>query len=303
MNSRKTGLLIAAALIAVPAMAQDQDHRDHGDRQDQNGGGHQGQGGARPTPPQAQHAQAPQQAQRPQAPQQAQRPPQAAPGAGRGNDIRNFQDPRWLANQGNANHARPTPPQAINPAQQKDRGQGNRGDGRPGNGGGNDRNFGNGGRNDAQQWNGNGHQWNGNGFQGNGDRRNDNNGQNWNGNSHQWNGNGNDRRFDGNRGGGHRPDPNWRNDRRYDWQGWRNSHRDLFRGRYNAPRGYNYRSIYRGFYLQPFFYGSNYWLADPYEYRLPPVEWPLHWVRYYDDAALVDVTSGQVVDVIQGFFW
>ena len=105
-------------------------------------------------------------------------------------------------------------------------------------------------------------------------------------------------------GNGHRWDTNrWRNDNRYDWRRWRDTHHDLFRWPYRAPRGYNYRSVYRGFFLEPFFYGSSYWLDDPYEYRLPPVEWPLRWVRYYDDALLVDVTSGEVVDVIQGFFF
>lgn len=105
-------------------------------------------------------------------------------------------------------------------------------------------------------------------------------------------------------GNGHRWDADrWRNDNRYDWRSWRDTHHDRFRWHYSAPRGYHYRSVYRGFFLEPFFYGSSYWLEDPYEYRLPPVEWPLRWVRYYDDALLVDVTSGEVLDVIQGFFF
>jgi len=36
---------------------------------------------------------------------------------------------------------------------------------------------------------------------------------------------------------------------------------------------------------------------------LPVVEWPLRWVRYYDDALLVDTTTGEVIDVIQNFFF
>ncbi|HWI85009.1 MAG TPA: RcnB family protein [Sphingomonas sp.] len=115
-----------------------------------------------------------------------------------------------------------------------------------------------------------------------------------------------DHQRDGNRYGRYdnRPNLNWRNDHRYDWRGFRNSHRDVFnRGRYHAPRGYNYRSVYRGFFLDSFFYGSNYWLSDPYEYRLPPVDWPYRWVRYYNDALLVDTTTGEVVDVIQNIFW
>jgi hypothetical protein len=51
------------------------------------------------------------------------------------------------------------------------------------------------------------------------------------------------------------------------------------------------------------FYGSNYWINDPWQYRLPPVYGPYRWVRYYDDVLLVDVYSGEVVDVIYDFFW
>ena len=51
------------------------------------------------------------------------------------------------------------------------------------------------------------------------------------------------------------------------------------------------------------FFGSRYWISDPWRYRLPPVYGPYRWVRYYDDALLVDIYSGEVVDVIYDFFW
>jgi Ni/Co efflux regulator RcnB len=38
-------------------------------------------------------------------------------------------------------------------------------------------------------------------------------------------------------------------------------------------------------------------------YDLPPAPYPLQWVRYYDDALLVNVFTGQVVDVMYDFFW
>ena len=96
----------------------------------------------------------------------------------------------------------------------------------------------------------------------------------------------------------------WRNDRRYDWRGWRDRNRSLFRGpRYVAPRGYAYRPFSIGFRLDPFFYGRGYWLDDPYQYRLPPAYGPYRWVRYFDDVLLVDVNSGIVVDAINQFFW
>ena len=101
--------------------------------------------------------------------------------------------------------------------------------------------------------------------------------------------------------------PEWRSDRRYDWQGYRNQHRDIFRiGRYQPPRGYynyGYRPFQIGVRLDPYFYASNYWIDDPYDYRLPPVWGSYRWIRYYDDVLLVDLSSGQVVDVIRQFFW
>ncbi|NIJ08655.1 Ni/Co efflux regulator RcnB [Sphingomonas vulcanisoli] len=98
----------------------------------------------------------------------------------------------------------------------------------------------------------------------------------------------------------------WRQDRRYDWRGYRDQNRSLFRGpRYVAPRGwaYGYRRFDIGFRLPPFLFGSQYWIADPWAYRLPPVDGPYRWVRYYNDVLLIDLRSGAVVDEIPDFFW
>ena len=97
----------------------------------------------------------------------------------------------------------------------------------------------------------------------------------------------------------------WRRDNRYDWRGWRNDHRDWFHlGRYYPPyRGWYYRRLTVGFVLDSLFWGSDSWIADPYYYRLPPAYGPYRWVRYFDDALLVDTYSGQVIDVIYGVFW
>jgi Ni/Co efflux regulator RcnB len=96
----------------------------------------------------------------------------------------------------------------------------------------------------------------------------------------------------------------WRNDNRYNWSAWRDMHRDVFRmGRYRPPySGYAYRRLGIGFTLDRMFFGSTYVLADPYAYRLPPAYEPYEWVRYYNDAVLVDTYTGQVVDVLYGFF-
>lgn len=97
----------------------------------------------------------------------------------------------------------------------------------------------------------------------------------------------------------------WRRDNRYDWRGYRNSNRNVYRlGAYYAPyRGYSYRRLNSGFVLDAMFFGSRYWINDPWQYRLPPADGPFRWVRYYDDALLVDTYTGEVVDVIYDFFW
>ncbi len=86
-------------------------------------------------------------------------------------------------------------------------------------------------------------------------------------------------------------------------------HRHQFRHVYRAPiyyapyRGHRYNRISIGFGLSPLFYRQNYWINDPWRYRLPPAYGSYRWVRYYDDALLVDIYDGRVVDAIHGFFW
>jgi len=316
MKSMRIALL-AAALAAVPAAAYadtrdqaDRDrggHADHGDRGNR-GGGDQ----PRPAPPQAQPRgsgmmvmpRAPDGGRpvMPSPPQQAQPQNRAGwqggwrgPGGQDRGDVR-VERPMPVPNadtgQARAQWRRDdrggTPPDGgrANDDHRWDNGRGpwNGGDHRPGNDGDHDRD----------------HRWDGHR-----DRDNNNDGDHrWDGRNYPggaWNGN---RNWGGRPGGDHRWDASrWRNDRRYDWRDWRDSHRDLFRRHYYAPRGYHYRSVYAGFFLEPFFYGSSYWLDDPFDYRLPAVEWPLRWVHYYNDALLVDVTTGEVVDVIPNFFF
>lgn len=96
----------------------------------------------------------------------------------------------------------------------------------------------------------------------------------------------------------------WRNDHRYDWQDWRRHHRSTFHiGIYYDPFGWNYRPYQIGWRLWPSYYSSRYWINDPWEYRLPYAPPGYRWVRYWDDALLVDTWTGQVVDVLYNFFW
>lgn len=98
----------------------------------------------------------------------------------------------------------------------------------------------------------------------------------------------------------------WHSDRNYDWQRYRYANRDLYRlPRYDAPYGwgYGYQRFGIGFTLSSILFAQDYWIDDPYAYRLPPAYGPYRWVRYYNDALLVDVRTGQVVDTAYGIFW
>ena len=96
----------------------------------------------------------------------------------------------------------------------------------------------------------------------------------------------------------------WRGDRRYDWRDYRHRNRSLFHlGFYFDPFGWNYNRWGIGWRLWPSYYHRSYWLDDPWMYRLPYAPWPYKWVRYWNDALLVDTFSGRVVDVEYDFFW
>jgi Ni/Co efflux regulator RcnB len=95
----------------------------------------------------------------------------------------------------------------------------------------------------------------------------------------------------------------WRNDRRYDWRRYRDSHRSIFHiGIYYDPFGYGYQPFDIGYRLYPSYFGQQYWI-DPGMYQLPYPPPGTVWVRYWDDALLVDTYSGEVIDVIRNFFW
>ena len=97
---------------------------------------------------------------------------------------------------------------------------------------------------------------------------------------------------------------NWRNDHRYDWRNWRNHHHSTFHlGFYYDPFGWGYQPFSIGWRLWPNYYSSNYWINDPWQYRLPYAPPGTQWIRYYNDALLVDMYTGEVVDVIHNFFW
>lgn len=96
----------------------------------------------------------------------------------------------------------------------------------------------------------------------------------------------------------------WRNNHRYDWHNHRHHHRSLFHlGFYSDPYGWGYQPFSIGWRLWPSYYSNRYWINDPWMYRLPYAPPGYVWVRYWNDAMLVDTWTGTVVDVIPAFFW
>lgn len=91
----------------------------------------------------------------------------------------------------------------------------------------------------------------------------------------------------------------WGND---DWRGWRDRNRGVYaRGQWRAP--FRYQGFRAGVRIAPLYYGSRYYINDPWRYRLPPAGRWQRWVRHYDDMLLVDTRRGVVIRVIRNFFW
>lgn len=89
---------------------------------------------------------------------------------------------------------------------------------------------------------------------------------------------------------------------RGDWRGYRDTNRGLYaRGNWRAP--FRYNSFRNGGRIAPAYYGSRYYIADPWRYRLPNAGWNQRWVRHYNDVLLVDTRRGIVIDVIRNFYW
>jgi Ni/Co efflux regulator RcnB len=110
-------------------------------------------------------------------------------------------------------------------------------------------------------------------------------------------------RVEGGRAGSFNWNRGWRNDNHYDWRRYRDHHRSRFHlGIYFDPFGWGYEPFSIGWRLWPAYYDNQYWI-DPGMYELPYPPPGAAWVRYWNDALLVDTYSGTVIDVIPGFFW
>ena len=86
-----------------------------------------------------------------------------------------------------------------------------------------------------------------------------------------------------------------------DWQSYRNVNRNLYaRGNWRAPFRYNTFRV--GGRIAPNYFGSAYWIRDPWRYRLPAAGLNRRWIRHYNDVILVDYRRGTVRNVIRNFY-
>ncbi len=88
---------------------------------------------------------------------------------------------------------------------------------------------------------------------------------------------------------------------------------NVYQRNYAAPRQYHWRTYNRpsGWYYQRWVFGQifprmfwaqDYWLTDYWMFDLPIPPYGYVWVRYGDDALLVNKRTGRVLQVVYGIF-
>ena len=127
--------------------------------------------------------------------------------------------------------------------------------------------------------------------------------------------NDNNNRPDFNRGNDNRGNNFGRNDNRPGsvrndsrWNQYHRSfnapHRFQYRGpTYHRPPGFTYRRWSYGEFLPSLFWGSSYWINNSSYYDLMPAPPGTVWVRYGDDAVLIDRYTGEVIQVEYSVFY
>ena len=82
-----------------------------------------------------------------------------------------------------------------------------------------------------------------------------------------------------------------------------NAPRRFHVGFYHRPQGWYSHHWVFGEYLPALFWARDYWLMDYMDYALPPPPPYAVWVRYGDDALLIDQDSGEIITVEYGVFY
>jgi Ni/Co efflux regulator RcnB len=74
-------------------------------------------------------------------------------------------------------------------------------------------------------------------------------------------------------------------------------------GDYRRPDGWFYRRWNDGDYLPANFWTEDYWLTNWWAFDLPAPSYGCEWVRYGNDALLINIYTGEVLDVEYGIFY
>ena len=96
--------------------------------------------------------------------------------------------------------------------------------------------------------------------------------------------------------------------------GPRNFDRRAFNRNFRAPQrfragiyrplpGWRYRRYAYGEFLPPMFWGENYWIVEFWLYGLDRPPEGCNWVRYGNDAMLIDMVTGEVLQVAYDVFY
>lgn len=90
----------------------------------------------------------------------------------------------------------------------------------------------------------------------------------------------------------------WRRDWRHGWSG----SRQRANSRYYYPRGYSARTWSVGYRLPSVFFGASYYLNyDTYGLSQPP--YGCQWVRIDSDVVLVEIATGEILEVLNDFYY
>ena len=71
---------------------------------------------------------------------------------------------------------------------------------------------------------------------------------------------------------------------------------------YQRPQGWYFRRWVFGMVLPTFFWTRQYWIENYWEFGLPDPPYGFVWVRYGDDALLVNVRSGYILQTVYDLF-
>lgn len=104
---------------------------------------------------------------------------------------------------------------------------------------------------------------------------------------------------------GHRP-PDYQRHRNFDRRAWEHNRQASRRyrwNRYQQPHGWNYQRWTFGMILPSLFWTRQYWIGNYYQFGLANPPYGYVWVRYGNDALLVSVANGHILQVVYGLFY